>query len=682
MSYVVRVALRCQRTSARGPGRRPFSYAPVDPPAWQRYVGSVVEAGDPAAQPVDDLDNPRGVALETGRNRLVVASERNLLLFEHRQTDLPTVSDVISLRTADGEGIGHASRWGLVWDEANTEMYLVAERRDLPGWRARRGNSGCHRLRPRPKGSQLRNDLLIDSGGEHVYVLGERELEVYRRDGAVRFQPGSAVEPEVCPQHGDGTRRRTHLRRRRRHAGDARPGTPRRARSRPCPNWASWRWADDSYSSQVGRRLRGSERDRRACILRGQRIAAGGGVRHWRVAGLRSGGTPPWWASSRPTTSILIDSPTDLRCSVTWPRLGRPRDVRPSPLTMTPRRLDVVCDDQFFTVRWDAEAGDAFVSDWFGCRSGGPVPKSGAQDDGCSVATRGAGWFRKLQLRPGRRIHRLAAGPATGGGESPNWRSRCERLSCSASPIETLPCGVASVPSSFRCWRGRHSRCRSQPWNLWPAALLGILALYWSIYGLTSLRAAFGRCFAFALGKYGVGAYWIFLSAARLRGRRRLGRGHALRRLSRGRFDDLRLRVRVRRPDRLGRARLRRIRRRLLPRRTRARPFPGHGAFRGCISGTALIDVPLASYAPVGGVWLVSLLGAFSAAALRHPLATATRSVCRRNGRMDRRLGHSRRPLDNRRGDRSGCPRAGQRAAGGKVGGTVPRIPSSPGTAP
>ena len=49
------------------------------------------------------------------------------------------------------------------------------------------------------------NDLLIDSGGEHVYVLGERELEVYRRDGAVRFQPGSAVEPEVCPQHGDGT---------------------------------------------------------------------------------------------------------------------------------------------------------------------------------------------------------------------------------------------------------------------------------------------------------------------------------------------------------------------------------------------------------------------------------------------------------------------------------------------
>ena len=144
-----------QRTSARGPGRRPFSYAPVDPPAWQRYVGSVVEAGDPAAQPVDDLDNPRGVALETGRNRLVVASERNLLLFEHRQTDLPTVSDVISLRTADGEGIGHASRWGLVWDEANTEMYLVAERRDLPGWRARRGNSGCHRLRPRPKGSQL-----------------------------------------------------------------------------------------------------------------------------------------------------------------------------------------------------------------------------------------------------------------------------------------------------------------------------------------------------------------------------------------------------------------------------------------------------------------------------------------------------------------------------------------------
>ena len=155
------------------------------------------------------------------------------------------------------------------------------------------------------------------------------------------------------------------------------------------------------------------------------------------------------------------------------------------------------------------------------------------------------------------------------------------------------------------------------PWDLWPAALLGVLALYWSIYGLTSFPAAFCRCFAFAIGKYGVGAHWMFLS---LHG-----------------YADVDATVAAMLfavflvvvstifafacvfAVRTGWA--------MLDCAVFAAgmclvelvlTIPWAWSFPWLHLGYALVDLPLASYAPLGGVWLVSLLGAFSAAALRH----------------------------------------------------------------
>ena len=155
------------------------------------------------------------------------------------------------------------------------------------------------------------------------------------------------------------------------------------------------------------------------------------------------------------------------------------------------------------------------------------------------------------------------------------------------------------------------------PLDLWLAAILGVLVLYWLIYGLTSPRAAFARCFAFSIGKYAVGAHWIFLSlyayadvdpavAVVL---------FAVFLLVVSTVFALVFAFEVR----TGSA--------LLDSAVFAAGLclmelvltvPWAWSFPWLHVGYALVDVSLAAYAPLGGVWLVSFLGTFSAASIRH----------------------------------------------------------------
>ena len=155
------------------------------------------------------------------------------------------------------------------------------------------------------------------------------------------------------------------------------------------------------------------------------------------------------------------------------------------------------------------------------------------------------------------------------------------------------------------------------PLDLWPAALIGVLVLYWLIYGLTSLPAAFCRCFAFALGKYGVGAYWIFVSVHDY-----ADVGPAIAAVLFAVFlvvvsttfafvSVFAVATRSATLDSAVFAAGVCLVELVLT-------IPWAWSFPQLHLGYALVDLPLASYAPLGGVWLVSLLGAFSAVALRH----------------------------------------------------------------
>ena len=376
VSYVVRVALRATDLGSWS-RETTFTYAPVDPPAWQRYVGRVVEAGDPAAQAVDDLDNPRGVALETGDNRLVVATERNLIVFEHRQTDLPTVSDVVPLRTADGEGIGHSSSWGLAWDKANTEMYLVAE-------------SGIFLVGGLDEGSRdatacelaesvaTPNNLLIDSGGEYLYVLGHGGLEVYRRDDRCefsrvqRYSLRNARSMAMGP--GDGHIYIAAADTLVTLARDADTGEVASA-----SELASWRWADNSYSwgwQDASVVLSGT----------GDHVFFVGGESPLvAVFGI---GESLDYSPAEPAVVGVVEAyfldpdaftfgpPFFSHVASPWAAEGCAAIAAHDDSTA----IDIVCDDQFFSVRWDADAEEAYVSDWFGAdqadRFGSPLPRT------------------------------------------------------------------------------------------------------------------------------------------------------------------------------------------------------------------------------------------------------------------------------------------------------------------
>ncbi len=50
------------------------------------------------------------------------------------------------------------------------------------------------------------------------------------------------------------------------------------------------------------------------------------------------------------------------------------------------------------------------------------------------------------------------------------------------------------------------------PYGYWPVGLAALLVLYWMIGGATSRREAVTRCFLFGVGKFGAGAYWVFVS--------------------------------------------------------------------------------------------------------------------------------------------------------------------------
>ena len=50
------------------------------------------------------------------------------------------------------------------------------------------------------------------------------------------------------------------------------------------------------------------------------------------------------------------------------------------------------------------------------------------------------------------------------------------------------------------------------PFDLWPLALVAVAALSWSLEGTVSYRTAFVRGWLFGVGKYGVGASWIYVS--------------------------------------------------------------------------------------------------------------------------------------------------------------------------
>lgn len=152
------------------------------------------------------------------------------------------------------------------------------------------------------------------------------------------------------------------------------------------------------------------------------------------------------------------------------------------------------------------------------------------------------------------------------------------------------------------------------PYGFWPVALASLLVLHAVIHGVSRHRAL-ARCFLFALGKFGVGAYWIFVSLNDFAGLSPAAAAAWFATflvLASALFSLVALfamSTRFAMIDALVFAsgifvvEL-------------ALSIPWALSFPWLHTGYALIDTPLSFFAPLGGVWAVGFAGAFSAVAL------------------------------------------------------------------
>ena len=157
------------------------------------------------------------------------------------------------------------------------------------------------------------------------------------------------------------------------------------------------------------------------------------------------------------------------------------------------------------------------------------------------------------------------------------------------------------------------------PYELWPLALLALLVLHQTIHRAASKWHIVPLCFVFALGKFGVGAYWIFVSLysyAEVHVLVAIGFFVAFLIATGALFSVLAFfTTKSRYP--------------VLNTLVFASgitiveivfSLPWAFSFPWLHLGYALIDTPLSVFAPLGGVWAVSFAGAVSAAALSHLL--------------------------------------------------------------
>lgn len=157
------------------------------------------------------------------------------------------------------------------------------------------------------------------------------------------------------------------------------------------------------------------------------------------------------------------------------------------------------------------------------------------------------------------------------------------------------------------------------PFNLWPLAVIALLVLHQTLLRSLGTWQIIGVCFLFAIGKFGVGAYWIFVSLvsyAEVHLLVAIGLFTTFLVLTGTLFTVLGFFTTKSRNTTLnvlvfasGLAVVEVL---------FSLPWPL--SFPWLHLGYALIDTPLKIFAPMGGVWAVSFVGAFTAAALSHSL--------------------------------------------------------------
>ena len=200
-SYLVRVALRAVDASSRR-RKTAFTYGSETAPAWQRYLGRIVEA-EPEPGDVEDagLFVPTGLAVDGDTGRVVVATRENLAVYTGESDETEGSDEAVLSRTdtidhvvEDGGAVEVHDNAILHWNEQASELYLVQEGDIF----VVQGLNGGSKYLERCSADEDPSDPLqvaTDESGR-LYVLGSEyyRVEIYERPDSCEFELAQALQ--------------------------------------------------------------------------------------------------------------------------------------------------------------------------------------------------------------------------------------------------------------------------------------------------------------------------------------------------------------------------------------------------------------------------------------------------------------------------------------------------------
>ena len=187
-AYIVRVALRSTYLGEWKP-ELTFSYEPVDPPVWQRYVGRIVEVGGIDDDVEDEsLYQPRSVSIVDQSGLIGIATRDGLVAYEEESDGSLSRAAITPYLNATGAPVEIADDFLLHWDANSDRLYLVQRNGVFEISDPISKASRLTRCTPNNLNAVIPEQAHVDADSKNMYVLGEREVNVFAIRASCEFE--------------------------------------------------------------------------------------------------------------------------------------------------------------------------------------------------------------------------------------------------------------------------------------------------------------------------------------------------------------------------------------------------------------------------------------------------------------------------------------------------------------
>ena len=187
-AYLVRVALRSTRLGDWD-RRLTFSYAPVEVPAWQSYVSRIAEVRSSNEDIEDeDLFQPGSITLVGGSDLIGVATRDGLVGYSEASAGTLTKEVKVPYGTASGNNVEISRDALLHWDPNLNGLYLLQQDAFFEVSDPISTASRLTQCLPNTINGVVPEQVITDGEGEHMYVFGEAEIDVYAIRSACEFE--------------------------------------------------------------------------------------------------------------------------------------------------------------------------------------------------------------------------------------------------------------------------------------------------------------------------------------------------------------------------------------------------------------------------------------------------------------------------------------------------------------